>query len=234
MKILKKLTVSACMSLVALTVSGALHAQEVNKPDAQRGEQLYTSGDAAKGIIACVACHGPGGQSVVEIYPHLAGQHYNYIVAQLKNFKLDDKGQAKRMTADGQPTAMSPNVMSLEPQDMADIAAYIDGLKLENPEAAKFMGDAKKVNMGRLIWRAGIPDRGVPACASCHGASGQGMPALYPRLSGQRPNYLEEQMILFADGYRSNGGPENQMGTIASRLTREQIKAVADYAAGLR
>ena len=85
--------------------------------------------------------------------------------------------------------------------------------------------------MGQKIWRGGIADKGVPACAACHGPNGAGIPVQYPRLAGQWGEYNEAQLIAFRSGTRKNNAV---MSAIASRLSDAEIKAVSDYAAGLR
>jgi cytochrome c553 len=218
--------VMAC-GLALGVASGAAIAQTAvgpAKPDIERGQQLYLTGDPARGITTCVACHGPAGESMVPIYPHIAGQSYEYIAAQLKNFQVvEGTTQSHRRNANAM--LMAPIVAQMTPEDIADLALYVSSLELNNPAIAELAAE---------IWRGGVPERNVPACAACHGADGQGIPGQYPRLSGQIPSYLEEQLNAFADGVRDNAGTENHMAEIANRLSRRDIKAVADYAAGIR
>lgn len=227
--------VMACGLAVGLT-SGVAVAQTAvgpEKPDIERGEQLYMAGDPARGIATCVACHGTDGMSAVPLYPHIAGQSYEYIYAQLKNFK-NIEGETFSHRRNQNALLMAPNVVQMTEEEMADLALYVSNLELSTPAIAELAADQDLVQRGRQIWRGGIPDRNVPACASCHGADGNGIPGQYPRLSGQVPNYLFEQLIAFADGERDNAGTENHMAEIANRLSRQDIKAVADYAAGIR
>lgn len=223
--------------LVSSLVMGATvaHAQDTALPDAKRGEALFTQGDTKRGILPCIACHGVQGNSALAMYPHLAGLPAGYIVNQLKNFQVPQGAtKSARMNADGSPTAMAPIVMQMNAQDMQDLAAYVSSQKLTKPAFAKKAADLDFVHRGRDIWRAGIPERNVPACASCHGADGKGMPSAFPALSGQHPEYILAQLKAFADGYRTNGGAENMMGTIANRMSNADMQAVADYAAGIR
>lgn len=221
--------------LVMGLTAGAAQAQNITPPDAKRGETLYTQGDIQRGILACVACHGEKGNSMISMYPHIAGMPAGYIVSQLKNFQVP-KGEKRsaRMNPDGSPTPMAPIAAQMTEQDMQDLAAYISKQKLTNPAFAKQAADLDFVHRGRDIWRAGIPERHVPACASCHGAEGKGMPDQFPFLSGQHPEYILGQLQSFAEGHRVNGGAENMMGTIANRMSNADMKAVADYAAGVR
>lgn len=204
-------------------------------PDVKRGETLYMNGDMQRGILACVACHGAAGMSPLSMYPHIAGLPEGYIISQLKNFQTPEGAtRAPRVNLDGTPTLMAPTVAQMTAEDMRDLASYITTLELTSPAFAKEAGNPEVVQRGREIYRAGIPERNVPACASCHGAEGKGMPELYPYLSGQYPEYIELQLKAFANGTRTHGGVENQMGTISDRMNSSDIKAVADYAAGIR
>ncbi|AOB34006.1 cytochrome C [Bordetella sp. H567] len=199
------------------------------KPDAGKGEQLYTNGDQARGVIACASCHGAAGSSTIPTNPNLAAQAHEYLAKQLGDFQLKQGATTPlRSGAGGNPTPMTAIVQSLTPQDMQNIALYLSQQQLKEPATA---GQKSLVERGQTIWRAGLPDRNVPACASCHSANAAGIPAQYPRLSGQFPSYIEEQLKLFQEGSRNNSEP---MHEIASRMTLEDIKAVSDYAAGLR
>ncbi|NOL50377.1 c-type cytochrome [Pelistega europaea] len=222
-------------SSLVMGFTAAAQAQNAALPDAKRGEALYTQGDVKRGILPCIACHGVQGNSALAMYPHLAGLPAGYIVNQLKNFQVPQGAtHSARMNADGSPTPMAPIVMQMTDADMHDLAAYISEQQLTKPAFAKQAADIDFVHRGRDIWRAGIPERNVPACASCHGANGKGLPAIFPALSGQHPEYILAQLKAFADGYRTNGGAENMMGTIANRMSNADMKAVADYAAGIR
>jgi cytochrome c553 len=87
------------------------------------------------------------------------------------------------------------------------------------------------VALGERIYRGGIADRKVAACAGCHSPNGAGIPAQYPRLSGQHADYTVKQLQSFRDGVRKNSP---QMKDVAAKLNDREIKAVADYIAGLR
>ena len=122
---------------------------------------------------------------------------------------------------------MSPYAAALSDTDIRNVAAYF-ATQAYKPASAK--GKAT-VEHGQKIWRAGIAEHGVPACAACHGPSGAGIPIQYPRLAGQWGEYNEAELTAFKTGTRKNNAA---MMTIASRLSDDDIKAVADYAAGLR
>lgn len=191
-------------------------------------DEAKAKADPAKGkAIAetvCVACHGADGNSAASANPHLAGQIEEYIFKQLKNFKA----------ADGKPAARNNPIMggmvaALSEEDMKNVAAWFASQKLK-PATAK---DESKLALGQKLWRQGDFKKGIPACAGCHGPAGAGMPAQYPRLSGQFAEYTEAQLKAFRVEERGND-PEKMMRTIAAKLSDVEIKAVAEYAAGLR
>ncbi len=191
-------------------------------------EEAKAKADPAKGkVIAetiCVACHGADGNSAASANPNLAGQVEEYIYKQLKNFKA----------ADGKPAARNNPIMggmvaALSDDDMKNVAAWFASQKMK-PVAAK---DEKQIALGQKIWRQGDFKKGVPACAGCHGPAGAGLPAQYPRLAGQFPEYTEAQLKAFRTEERAND-PEKMMRMIAAKLSDVEIKAVSEYAAGLR
>ena len=122
---------------------------------------------------------------------------------------------------------MTPLVANLSEEDIRNLAAFYSAKPYE-PSAAR---EKELVELGRAIYRGGIQAKGVPACSGCHGPTGSGIPALYPSVGGQFSEYTEAQLIAFRSGARANN-PE--IATIASRLSDREIKAVSDYAAGLR
>ena len=227
--------VLSCMFVAGgLVLAGALPglalAQEAaQKPDVKAGEQLYTKGDAAHGVLACIACHGAAGNSTISANPNLAAMPHEYIVKQLQDFQAKGKTPPSRAGAGGTPTIMSSIAANLTPQDMQNVALYLSHQELDWSKAGTAT-HAATVPLGQHIWRAGIIDRNVPACASCHSANGAGLPAEFPRLAGQHPDYILEQLKLFRSGDRKN----DIMHSIADRMTDPDLAAVADYAAGLR
>ncbi len=195
---------------------------------AHASEEAKGKADPAKGkVIAetvCVACHGADGNSAASANPNLAGQVEEYIYKQLKNFK----------SVDGKPAARNNAIMGgmaapLSDEDMKNVAAWFASQK-QKPAAAT---DESKIALGQKLWRQGDFKKGVPACAGCHGPAGAGLPAQYPRLAGQFAEYTEGQLKLFRVDERAND-PEKMMRTIAAKLSDVEIKAVAEYAAGLR
>jgi cytochrome c553 len=191
-------------------------------------EEAHSKADPAKGkVIAetvCVACHGADGNSAASANPHLAQQGEEYIYKQLKNFKAVDGKPAARVNP-----IMGGMVAALSDDDMKNLAAWFSSQKAK-PAVAK---DESKIALGQKIWRQGDFKKGVPACAGCHGPAGAGLPAQYPRLAGQFPEYTELQLKTFRSEERNND-PEQMMRMIAAKLSDPEIKAVAEYAAGLR
>jgi cytochrome c553 len=179
------------------------------RPDAALGEQRYTA--------VCAACHGADGNSGAPANPKLARQHPEYIVKQLQEFK-----SGKRPSP-----IMQGFAAQLTDADMKNIAAFVGSQKAK-PGFAK---DKELVALGEKIYRGGDVGRGIAACAGCHSPNGAGIPAQYPRLSGQHADYTSSQLVAFRDGVRKNSP---QMSQIAAKLNDREIRAVSDYVAGLR
>lgn len=207
--------------LAVLAATGLLWATQATaqgaaKPDPARGESI------AKQV--CAACHAPDGNSVASANPKLAGQFPEYLDKQLRDFKTQGGKKAARDNA-----IMSGMVAALTEADMRSVAAYYAAQALRPATA----GDKERAAVGQKVWRGGIAAKGVAACAGCHGPDGAGIPGLYPRLSGQFAEYVEAQLKLFRAGTRAND-PNGMMRGVAARMSDEEIKAVAEYAAGLR
>jgi cytochrome c553 len=187
------------------------------KVDAAVGETLYSAGDATRGVVACITCHGPKGQSAVGTWPKLSAQHAAYTAKQLRNYKDGTRANAVMM---GMSAALTE-------QDMNNIAAF-----LVKQEPSLGVAQSKDtIALGQSIYRGGIAAKGVPACAGCHSPTGVGIPSQYPRLGGQWAEYSNAQLLAFREGTRKNS---SQMTTIASKLSDQEMKAVSDYIAGLR
>jgi cytochrome c553 len=172
----------------------------------------------------CAACHGADGNSPVANNPKLAGQIPEYLQKQLANFKSAGAGRPER-----ESPVMAGMVVNLSPDDMRNVAAYY-AAQTAKPGLAK---NKETLALGRKIWRGGDAAKGLPACAACHGAAGAGLPASYPRLAGQHAEYTEAQLRAFRAGERRNDA-NRMMQTIAGRMSDPEIRAVADFIAGLR
>ena len=178
------------------------------KPDPAKGETTSKN--------VCAACHTNDGSRGTPAYPILQGQHPEYLVKQLTEFKA-----GKRVNA-----IMQGMAATLSPDDMRNVAAFYSS-KEAKPGFAKNKDFAA---LGEKIFRGGIAERSIPACAGCHGPNGAGIPSQYPRLAGQHADYTEAQLVAFRGGIRKNSLP--MMG-VAAKLNDREIKAVADYIAGL-
>lgn len=182
----------------------------------------FAAGDAAAGqakAAACAACHGPDGNSFNPEWPKLAGQHPDYIVKQLKDFKAGVR----------QNPLMSPMAAPLSDQDILDLAAFFSSQKTQLGEA-----DPNLVAAGEKLYRGGNVASGVSACAACHSPTGTGNPAaMFPRVSGQYAAYVAKQLQDFKTGARTNDAGQ-MMRNIAAKMTNEEIQAVASYMQGLR
>jgi cytochrome c553 len=204
------------VSLVATLAATSAFANEPAAATASAGDPK-----AAESIVnqVCAACHNADGNSVVSVNPKLAGLDAAYIDKQLTDFKSGARKNA----------IMGGIVASLSPQDMRNLAAYFSAQQ-PKPGTSK---DQELALLGEKIFRGGVLGAGVPACASCHGPQGLGIPVQFPRLSGQYSDYVYAQLNNFRMGTRANDGAK-MMRTIASRLTDENMKAVAAYIQGLR
>ena len=165
----------------------------------------------------CFICHGAEGESSSPVFPRLAGQNAVYITRQLADYK---SGRRKS-------SAMQPMVEDLSPADFVALGQYFES------RAVQFhaVDDGELAHMGRFIYLRGNPYSGVPACAGCHGAGGQGTATL-PRLAGQHAQYTERQLKAFNQRERSNDNAV--MHSVAVKLTELELKAVASYISGLK
>lgn len=205
----------AAIAFLAFTGAPAMAADDA--------PALLAGGDPAAGeslAQSCAGCHGPDGNSPQAEWPNIAGQHAEYLFEQLQAFKA---GEARSNPQ------MAGVVADLDEQGMRDLAAHF------SQQPIKIMGanDETLVERGRMIYLGGIPDKGIAACAACHGPRGKGNSAAdYPRVGGQWGEYLMAQLQAFRSGERSND-PNSAMGALASEMSDEEIRAVSEYMAGL-
>lgn len=209
-----KFTKLTMLALLTAAGTSALAQPASARPDPVKGQ-------AAAAV--CAACHNVDGNSATSAFPKIAGQHYDYIVKQLSNFKVQQGAQA----AERENAQMVGFASMLSDEQVRDVAAYFSAQKLQ-PAAAT---NKDTYALGQRIYRAGIPSKGVGACAGCHGPTGAGIPGQYPRVSGQWVEYTELQLTAFRQGARKNNAT---MADLASRLSDSEIRAVSDYVAGLR
>ncbi|MFY3385005.1 c-type cytochrome [Paracidovorax sp. MALMAid1276] len=214
MKLLASLLTAAALAAPVFSAYAAGQApaaapKAAAKPDLVKGEASYTA--------VCAACHGADGNSAIAANPKLSQQHPEYLVKQLQEFKSGKRNNA----------VMKGFAAALSDDDMKNIAYWVTA-KAAKPGFAK---DKDLVTLGERIYRGGIADRNIAACAGCHSPNGAGIPAQYPRLSGQHADYTAAQLVMFRDGTRANS---TQMTQVAAKLNDKEIKAVSDYIAGLR
>ena len=203
-----KLHASLLVAAAAAALSLSANAQSA-KPDLAKGAASYGA--------VCVACHAADGNSTTPANPKLAQQHPEYLVKQLQEYK---SGKRKNAIMQGMAASLSDD-------DMRNIAYWLASQKAKEG----FASDAELVKLGERIYRGGLADRGIAACAGCHSPNGAGIPSQFPHIAGQHAEYTDTQLRHFRDGTRANNA---QMMGIAAKMTDREITAVSDYIAGLR
>lgn len=207
MKLLASLLTAAALAAPALPAFAA--GETPAKPDLAKGKASYEA--------VCAACHGADGNSTIVLNPKLAHQHPEYLLKQLHDFKSEKRADP----------VMKGFASMLSEEEMRNITGWL----ATQPAKTGFATDKELAKLGERIYRGGLADRKIAACTSCHSANGAGIPAQYPRLSGQHADYTVKQLTAFRDGVRANNV---QMRDVAAKLNDREIKAVADYIAGLR
>jgi cytochrome c553 len=208
------------ISVAALALSPmprAAAAEIAAKPDLAHAKQIAET--------VCVACHGADGNSALPNNPILAGQGAEYITRQLQHFKAGIRVNA----------VMSGMTAALTPADLVALGIYFSQQKPKGGTAK----DPALAKAGQSLYRGGVLASGIPACSSCHSPDGAGIPKNYPRIGGQYADYVYAQLKAFKSGERGadKDGKDVQgkvMGAVAQKMSDEQMKAVADYTAGLR
>ncbi len=206
-----KFAVSLVAALATSSAFANAPAAPASKGDPKAAESIVTQ--------VCAACHAADGNSVAAANPKLAGLNAEYLNKQLVEFKSGARKNA----------IMSGMVANLSAQDMLNLAAYYSA---QQPKAGTSKDEALALQ-GQKIYRGGVQGAGVPACASCHGAQGQGIPVQFPRLAGQHGDYIYSQLNSFRLGTRTNDGAK-MMRSIATKMSDADMKAVASYIQGLR
>jgi cytochrome c553 len=204
-----KALLAACALSLGLPAVAADAPAAPAKIDLAKGQAIATQ--------VCAACHTADGSRGSPANPIIAGQHPAYLEKQLREFK---SGQRNNPIMKGFAAALSDD-------DMRNVAAFYAG-KQAKPGFAK---NKESVALGERIWRGGIPDRQIAACAGCHSPSGAGIPSQYPRLAGQHADYTEAQLVAFRQGARANSP---MMVAVTAKMNDREIKAVSDFIAGLR
>lgn len=206
----------ALVLALSAIVSTAASAQADKSTDMAKGQALA-------GV--CSGCHGVDGVSPIPTQPSLAGMSWQYIAKQLRHYKSGQRDNA----------IMKGFAATLSDADMKVLGVYFSSMK-GRPIGTK---DEKLAKTAERLYRAGDAARGIPACAGCHSPTGAGIPALYPRVGGQHAEYTLAQLTAFRTGARGTASKEDSnptgkmMMTIAGKLTEAEIKALAEYTAGL-
>ena len=198
-------------SLGVFAASGEMaESKPMKKGDAEKGSKL---------VGTCVACHGADGNSVVGQWPTLAGQRESYLFEQLEHIRDEERIIA----------VMKGLLNDYSDDDLRDVSAFYASQKTKVSQA-----DEANLALGQQIYRAGNLKSGVPACTGCHGPAGKGLEsAQYPMLSGQKAEYVVTSLIAYQTGERAIDEHGKIMQGIATRLTIEEIRAVANYVSGL-
>jgi cytochrome c553 len=222
-----KASVAATLVIASFAASTAFASEghSIVTGNIENGKTIFMNG---KGDVpACNSCHGQDGMGDDAMgTPRLAGQGYVFILKQLEDFATD-----KRM--DTTMYIMNTNAKGLSASDRADVAAYVNSLSKDlvssDMAQVKELGNPVGVRyLGKGIAQHGAPDRGVPACHSCHGYNGRGAAPVYPMIGGQKYVYLVNQLKKWRDGSRAND-PMGQMRAVAKKLTDEDIYNVATF-----
>ncbi|MBV8502027.1 MAG: cytochrome c4 [Paucibacter sp.] len=188
----------------------AAEAPAAAKPDLTKGAALSSQ--------TCGACHTADGSRGAAANPILQGQHAEYLEKQLKDFK---EGKRKSPVMQGMAAPLSD-------EDVRNVAAFYAS---KAPAKPGFGKNKELATLGEKIYRGGIADRSIAACAGCHSPTGAGMPAQYPRIGSQQADYIVAQLNAFRSGARGNNAV---MTAVAAKMNDKEIAAVSDYIAGLR
>ena len=206
MKILKIL-----YFVTLISINSYVYANDDSSIDLEQAKKIVNN--------LCIACHGIDGNSSISANPNLSAQHAGYITKQLMQFKNGERENA----------VMKGMVASLSEEDMVNLGFYFEQQK----QKLLMASSNGKNSLGEKIFRAGVASKNIPACASCHGPAGHGIPDLYPRLNSQHADYTVSQLNAFRLEKRMNDNAM-MMRTIAQKLTEKEMSAVADYIQGLR
>ncbi len=166
--------------------------------------------------VTCSACHGSDGNSGAADYPKLAGQHASYLASTLRAYR---DGLRKNAIMAGLAAVLSE-------EDIADLSVYYATQTISTGAV-----QADLLDRGEQLYRFGDTEKGISACAACHGPTGVGLAsAVFPSLKGQWAGYSETQLRAFRDGLRVNV----MMNGVAQKMSDADIEAVSSYVEGLK
>jgi cytochrome c553 len=218
MKLARCLRLMVCLAVVA-GLSAPLISNAQMKPaptvDPARGQQIASQ--------VCAACHGADGNSAATANPRLAQQHSEYLYKQLLDYTVR-QGQQRPVRENA---IMNGIASQLSDDDKRNVSAWFAGQMAQLNTAR----NKQTLELGQRIWRAGLPEKSLPACSGCHNPAGLGIPIQYPRLAAQHAEYVEATLKDFRQGTRRNN---LAMQEIAAKLSDSEIRAVADFVQGLR
>jgi len=218
MKLARCLRLMVCLAVVA-GLSAPLIGNAQMKPapmvDPARGQQIASQ--------VCAACHGADGNSAATANPRLAQQHSEYLYKQLLDYTVR-QGQQRPARENA---IMNGIASQLSDDDKRNVSAWFAGQMAQLNTAR----NKQTLELGQRIWRAGLPEKSLPACSGCHNPAGLGIPIQYPRLAAQHAEYVEATLKDFRQGTRRNNPA---MQEIAAKLSDSEIRAVADFVQGLR
>lgn len=219
------------LALISLGLMAGVHAHAVG--DAKAG---------ADKVAVCTACHAKDGNSPASSFPKLAGLGERYLLKQLQDIQAWDQETNNDIKASTGRVVLEMTGMlrNLNDQDLQDIAAYYASQTIQLSGAKDLQVrvnsglEVDSLELGERIFRAGDLNKGIPACTGCHAPDGKGnAPAGFPRLSGQYAEYIEKQLLAFRNGNRTNDGDQMIMRLVADKMSDAEIKAVANFVAGL-
>ena len=214
---MKRILITAILAICTSVVFASTEAAKAEPPKAVPSKaEVLARGQQIAGAV-CVACHGLDGMSAVSGNPNIAGMPEQYIAKQLLLFKSGERKNA----------IMQGMVANLSEADMKALGYYYFAQTSKPTGVAR---DKALADAGQKIYRRGIPESRVPACAGCHGGGGAGIPAAYPRLAGQ----WQEYTILALKNYSAGERKNTQMQAISTRMQEKDMQAVAEYIAGMR
>lgn len=220
MKMIKNMVLLAALAMAA-PLAAEETAAESNAAPATPAAPASAQ-EIASGV--CAGCHNPDGNSVIPMNPILAGQHAEYITKQLMDFKATDVEPAKRSSP-----VMSSMVAALSQEDMKKLGEYYAQQKTIPSQVA---ADEKLLDAGKVLYHGGNIEHGIPACASCHGPTGSGIPPHYPGIAGQHAEYTLTQLNHFNTGDRANDN--KVMQKVVSRMSAQEKRAVSAYISTMR
>jgi cytochrome c553 len=201
---------------LALSVLASISSSVMAEGDAEAGKTK---------AVVCSACHGTDGNSMIDMYPKLAGQQATYLEKQMHDFRSAAQTGGKEGRHD---PIMGGMAMMLSEQDIKDVSAFYASQVKTQIEVTDIPA------LGERLYKSGDVARGITACIACHGPSGVGSElAGFPAIGGQHANYIKIQLNKFHDTSRNND-LNGMMQDVASKLAPEDTEALSKYISSLK